>query len=291
MKQLSFFELYNHDTDFPQVFKRHKVVHCLFSPTINGPHEHFFKLATRVGTPLVMIEDKNSGEFMLNRWTEVKDNQAQALHNDYGHFSFDVYGAYLYCLEQSTTGGEVYFIDGDRVAEILSEKDKNLFERLQNTKVKFGTPNTKFSHSEDYILQQDDLGWKINWNYESLKNDTANKGMIDDFNQFLNSTIEKLEDLKIVVLKPNEGIFWWDQRVLYGIKASTGNVHFNKGMVVRNMPVELWKALPGIQQNPSVDGVYEPTGHLNDARKILGQFEPHALTTVFKDLIEHFDEN
>lgn len=289
MKQLSFFELYNHDTDFPQVFKRHKVVHCLFSPTINSPEEHFFKLAVRVGTPLVFEENTQTGEIEINHWTQIKaDNQL--LHNDYGHLSFEMYGAYLYCVEQSKGGDEVYFVDGEKIAEVLFEKDKNLLERLKSIKVKFGLQNSDFSYNEDYILQEDELGWKINWNYESLKNDSTNKNLIDEFNQFLASNIENADFVKPLMLKPNEGVFWWDRRVLYGIKSKLGDSIWKKGAVVRNLPKEIFKKLPGIRQNPSIEGVYEPTGHLNDANKILGQFEPHVLTTVFKDLIEHFDE-
>lgn len=290
MKQLSFFELYNHDTDFPQAFKRHKVVHCLFSPTINRPEEHFFKLAVRVGTPLVFEENAQTGELNINQWTQVSAN-SHALQNDYGHFSFEMYGAYLYCVDQSEEGDEVYFVDGEKIAEVLAEKNKGLLDKLMSTKVKFGVQSSQFAHNEDYILQEDELGWKINWNYDSLKNDSANQNLIQEFQQFLNESIENADFVKPLLLKPNEGVFWWDRRVLYGIKSKSVNAVWKKGSVLRNMPSEVFKLLPGIRQNPSIEGVYEPTGHLNDVNKILGQFEPLALTSIFKDLIEHFEED
>lgn len=295
MKQLSFFELYNHDTDFPQVFKRHKVVHCLFSPTINSPQDHFFKLAQRVGTPMV-FQETQSGEILINQWTEeisdkTNEHTSESLHVDYGHLSFEMYGAYQYCMEQPEEGGMLHFVDADRITFLLKEKNPSLLESIQKTKVQFGLQGNQFTSCQDFILQQDDLGWKINWDYNKVRSDATNKGIIEDFKGFLDTSIENSDEVKPIVLKPGEGVFYWDRRVLHGQTAHSGSQQINRGGVLRNMPREVLNLLPKIQQNPSVEGVYEPTGHLKNANKILGQFEPHTLTTIFKELIEHFDEN
>ncbi|EPB65792.1 hypothetical protein ANCCEY_15136, partial [Ancylostoma ceylanicum] len=107
--------------------------------------------------------------------------------------------------DEATFGGATTFIDIDTVAEVLHSVDKQLFERIQSQKIHFGRKDNPIAHNDDFILQKDAIGWKINWNYYRALGDTRNQTLIEDFKAFLDNYIEKSGEMKELKLLPGEG--------------------------------------------------------------------------------------
>lgn len=276
---LTFFKIYDHHTDFPQVFNHTKVIQCSTYTTDESMINFFYQLAVRIGKPLVFRQDTASGSLQLNHWTKElngashADEVAVGLRSWYGHYSFDANAAFLFCLENNSEGGDIYFVDADVIAATLKEKDAALFEKVQQVKIKFGNSNDVLVNNEDFILQSDEMGWKINWNYELAAK--SNNELAVDFKKFLDQDIEKSMAIKSIRLNPGEGVFWHDRRVLVGKGAFVGNRKLYQGAVVKKIPNHLWKYINS-QEIGVIEGVERPTGHLQDAKKLLQQVQLHA---------------
>lgn len=250
-----FTQFHEHQTGFSEVFKQHKVVHILQDQSIDSDH-YFRSIAKECGFPLVYEEDPVTGKIDMNKWTEIKyepekstdayksSNKSQPLHTDYGYFSFEIYAAFFYCVTQASFGGATTFIDIDTISEILSTVDKSLFDQVQRQKIHFGRKDNPIAHNDDFILQKDAVGWKINWNYYRALNDTHNKTLVEDFKAFLDHYIEKSGELKELKLLPGEGVFFQDRRVLHGRNSFVGNRQLNKGGIAREVPKEVLQFIP-----------------------------------------------
>lgn len=245
---MNFFTSFQHNqTDFSDVFRQHKVVHVLHNQSVDAD-TYFRSLSKECGVPLIYEEDPVTGEIDLNKWTEIKyepeksdnayksSNKSQPLHTDYGYFSFEIYAAFFYCVTQATFGGATTFIDIDTVADVLHSVDKQLFERIQSQKIHFGRKDNPIAHNDDFILQKDAIGWKINWNYYRALGDTRNQTLIEDFKAFLDNYIEKSGEMKELKLLPGEGVFFQDRRVLHGRNSFVGNRQLNKGGIALSVP-------------------------------------------------------
>lgn len=245
---MNFFTSFQHNqTDFSDVFRQHKVVHVLHNQSVDAD-TYFRNLSKECGVPLIYEEDPVTGEIDLNKWTEIKyepeksdnayksSNKSQPLHTDYGYFSFEIYAAFFYCVTQATFGGATTFIDIDTVADVLHSVDKQLFERIQSQKIHFGRKDNPIAHNDDFILQKDAIGWKINWNYYRALGDTRNQTLIEDFKAFLDNYIEKSGEMKELKLLPGEGVFFQDRRVLHGRNSFVGNRQLNKGGIALSVP-------------------------------------------------------
>jgi len=120
-----------------------------------------------------------------------------------------------------------------------------LLYHIQNQKIHFGRKDNPLAHNDDFILQKDQLGWKINWNYYRALNDIKNKTLIEDFKDFLDNYIEKSGELKELKLKPGEGVFFQDRRVLHGRNSFVGNRQLNKGGIAVAVPEEVVQLITG----------------------------------------------
>lgn len=236
--------------NFSTIFSRNKVVHII--PDFNeGIEELFKKLASQAGTSLIYEEDPETGFIDVTKWTEIKyepekslntyksSNKYQPLHTDYGYFSFEIFAAFFYCVEQAKFGGATTFIDVDKVVEVLEQVNPNLLSHLQKTQIHFGRKDNPIAHNNDYILQKDNLGWKINWNYYRALGDYENKILIEDFKDFLDNYIEKSGELTELKLQKGEGVFFQDRRVLHGRNSFLGNRQLNKGAITKVLPEEV----------------------------------------------------
>ena len=237
------------DGNFRDVFSDHKVVHVKSNENdMDLTGNLFKKLASEVGIPLVYEEDPISGQIDLTRWTEIKykpetshdsykhSNHFQPLHTDYCYFSFEIYASFFYCVEQAGFGGATTFINVDQVVEILGSENNSLLDRLQNQQISFGRKNNPIAQNTDYILKKDEKGWQINWNYYRAQNDVENKPLIDEFRDFLDTSIEKSGELLEIKLQPGEGVFFHDRKVLHGRNSFLGNRQLNKGGIAVNLP-------------------------------------------------------
>lgn len=252
---MQFFTQYSpNQSNFHEVFKNHGVVHVL-----NNDHTdtdtYYRNLSKTCGIPLIYEEDPVTGIIDINKWTEIKyepeksndayksSNKSQPLHTDYGYFSFEIYAAFFYCVTQAEFGGATTFIDVNTVVSVLKSVNPVLFNRILEQKIHFGRKDNPIAHNDDYILQKDALGWKINWNYYRALGDLNNKTLIEDFKDFLDTHIEKSGELMELKLQPGEGVFFQDRRVLHGRNSFVGNRQLNKGGIAVEVPENIMKAL------------------------------------------------
>lgn len=249
-----FAQFQGNQTDFAATFKQFKVVHVLKNESLN-PDNYFRELAQACGIPLIYEEDPITGIIDINKWTEIKyeadksndtyksSNKSQPLHTDYGYFSFEIYAAFFYCVTQAEFGGATTFIDVDELVKILKSVNPSLLNQLQQDKIHFGRADNPIARNSDYILQQDELGWKINWNYYRALSDKENQSLTEDFKDFLDTYVEKSGELKELKLQPDEGVFFQDRRVLHGRNSFVGNRQLNKGAIAKEIPEEVLNAL------------------------------------------------
>ncbi len=255
---MNFFKTFTEQAteDFGTTFKNNKVVHVIPSQKNNGNLANYYKcLALETGIPLIYEEDPITGLIDMNKWTEIKykadkatetykhSNNFQPLHTDYGYFSFEIYGSFIYCVDQATFGGATTFIDVDVIADVLEKTNPVLFDKVQKTTIHFGRKDNPLAHFKDTILSKDDQGWKINWNYYRALVDLENQALIEDFKKFLDVHIEKSGELKPLKLKPGEGVFFHDRRVLHGRNSFIGDRQLNKGGIATHLPDTVLKII------------------------------------------------
>ena len=244
---MQFFTQYQpNQGNFSTVFDQFKVVHILKED--KNTDIYFRELAQQCGIPLIYEEDPVTGAIDVNKWTEIKyepeksndayksSNKSQPLHTDYGYFSFEIYAAFFYCVEQAEFGGATTFIDVNTIVSILKSLNPVLFDTIQKHKIHFGRKDNPIAHNDDFILQKDKSGWKINWNYYRALGDITNKTLIEDFKDFLDHYIEKSGELTELKLQPGEGVFFQDRRVLHGRNSFMGNRQLNKGGIAKEIP-------------------------------------------------------
>src|SRR5690606_40336753 len=201
-----FSEFHPNQTNFHDHFMNHGVVRVLRNETIDAD-TYFRNLASESGIPLIYEEDPITGIINFDKWTEIKfesekafdsyksSNKYQPLHTDYGYFSFEIYAAFFYCVEQAQFGGATTFIDVETIVSILKSANTKLFNAVQTNIIQFGRKGNPIAQNKDLILQKDHLGWKINWNYYRALGDTENATLIQDFKDFLDTYIEKSGEL------------------------------------------------------------------------------------------------
>ena len=254
---MKFFTEYSYNqSSFDSVFANHKVVHVLKNTEVEVD-AYFRDLSRQCGIPLIYEEDPITGAIDVNKWTEIKydpensdyayktSNKSQPLHTDYGYFSFEIYAAFFYCVKQAEFGGATTFIDIDKVVPILKSVNSSLFEHIQKQKIHFGRKDNPFAHNDDFILQKDALGWKINWNYYRALGDTINQSLIEDFKNFIDNYIEKSGELTELKLAPGEGVFFQDRRVLHGRNSFVGDRQLNKGGIALHVPEQVLQLIKG----------------------------------------------
>lgn len=237
----------SNQSNFEEVFKNHSVVHVLKNKEMDA-ERYFRDLSKQCGIPLIYEEDPITGAIDINKWTEIKyepekssdvyksSNKSQPLHTDYGYFSFEIYAAFFYCVEQAEFGGATTFIDVNLIVAILKNLNPVLFDSIQKQKIHFGRKDNPIAHNDDFILQQDEIGWKINWNYYRALGDVHNKTLVEDFKDFLDHYIEKSGELTELKLQPGEGVFFQDRRLLHGRNSFVGNRQLNKGGIAKAVP-------------------------------------------------------
>ena len=245
---MNFFDTFQGEiADFKSFFKSNKVVHVLKNKDGIDPDTYYRKLSSECGIPLIHDENPSTGELEIGKWSVIEynpskddtykySNTAQPLHIDYSYFSFDIYAAFIFCVKQAEFGGATHFIDADVIAQILELTNKKLLLQLQNTLVSFGRDGNPIGNRKDYILQQDELGWKINWNYYRAMSDKENLQLVEDFKDFLETYIQKSGELKEIKLQPGEAVFFHDKRVLHGRNSFIGSRHLNKGGIAETVP-------------------------------------------------------
>ncbi len=229
--------------NFKTIFDQHKVVLVDFKThDLKKIEASTLALANALGTVIQYEEDPFSGELTSNQWTEIKydpngpnayktSNTFQPLHTDYGYFYQELPVSFFYCVEQAKFGGATTFLDPHRLVEVLEMENSSLLSELQQTKIHFGRNDSAFTSRQDYILQNHEGVWRVNWNYYRAKDDVVHQELVEKFKVFLDKYFEKSGELTELKLKRGEAVFFQDSYVLHGRNSFLGERQLNKGAI------------------------------------------------------------
>jgi hypothetical protein len=139
--------------------------------------EAFYKdLANHVGLLVDKEEDPYTGR-LTTGWNKIEfkaetnnsafkySNTRQPLHTDYGFISIDLDLTFFYCETQASYGGATFFLDPALLINVLKEYEPVLYNQLTTSFVQFGRAGNKISSRISKIIDFDDHGVLLNWNY------------------------------------------------------------------------------------------------------------------------------
>lgn len=232
--------------DFRATITENHVVRVLTSKPKAEWENYYKQLAAGVGHLITNDENTVSGELTSNSWTPIEyipedknssykhSNTYQPLHTDYGYFNVEVDISFFFCQEQAEWGGATFVISAERLVDLLKKHRPNLLEQLTTKTVRSGRGKAEFSNNEDFILQLKNDGWHVNWNYYRVceNNSASVKEMVQEFADFLHQYVVLAGMVEPIKLKPGEGLFFHDRKVLHGRYGFLGNRKLNKGALI-----------------------------------------------------------
>ncbi len=237
---------YSNQSEFSQKVKRalekHKLVHLTNVPPHINLFDYYKTMNQSLGQLIRRGEDlDHQNGFTNDQWLDVRydkayahtfrhSNTRQPFHTDGAYitdFEFNI--VFLFCTEPSTNGGATIFLDAEALILLLKANNVNLLEQLMQEEVVFG--KGKFGVKKSKIIDQDDTGYLLNWNYYRVadENSTTVKEMVQSFHNFLESEVFKKGQYHSVHLKKGECVYFYDRRVLHGRTAFQGNRCLIKG--------------------------------------------------------------
>jgi alpha-ketoglutarate-dependent taurine dioxygenase len=208
--------------------------------------EIFYRdLANHVGLLVEKEEDPYTGK-LTTGWNKIEfkpetnnsafkySNTRQPLHTDYGFVSIDLDMTFFYCETQANYGGATFFLDPILLVNILKEYEPVLYTQLTSSIVQFGRAGNKISSRRSKIIDFDDQGVLLNWNYYRVSpdNDEDILQMTERFHVFLEDFITNAGLVDNVLLKKNEAVFFHDKRILHGRNSFLGNRKLLKAAIV-----------------------------------------------------------
>jgi alpha-ketoglutarate-dependent taurine dioxygenase len=224
--------------------------HYYISHIYNVPNdinvEAFYKdLANHVGLLVDKEEDPYTGR-LTTGWNKIEfkaetnnsafkySNTRQPLHTDYGFISIDLDLTFFYCETQASYGGATFFLDPALLINVLKEYDPVLYNQLTTSFVQFGRAGNKISSRISKIIDFDDQGVLLNWNYYRVSPDNEPDilQMIERFHVFLEDFVTNGGLVDNVLLKKNEAVFFHDKRILHGRNSFLGNRKLMKAAIV-----------------------------------------------------------
>ena len=211
--------------------KQHYLVHIRSVP-FEGEALHSFYDAVTSNLGYCLELGETAGSVSVGeRWTYVcydpsvedayrSTSNAQPLHTDgaYQHESPDA--TCMYCISNSSEGGETVFITGENLISTMKMDAPELLDQLCTIPVCF---SRTFENGENQktrrIIQQDEQGnITLTWNYYRV--DPASsvevKQLCETFHQYLQSTLMGSNKLLGIHLKPGEAVLWLDEKLLHG---------------------------------------------------------------------------
>ena len=216
---------------------RTKILHITSGLSSEAEISEFYTLlAQQLGDLAPMEENLLTGNKTGDLWTGIEynpniensyrhSNSRQPLHTD-GAYEKDAPNiSFLYCLQQAEVGGATVFIDSSVLLELLQKYDPALYQRLNNTPV-------RFSKGEDgktkCVITRDESGSVLTWNYFRATS-CADESLIEDFHDFLEQRIVPAGILIPVNLNKGDAVFFHDERILHGRESFFGMRSLKKG--------------------------------------------------------------
>lgn len=193
------------------------------------PKSFYLECINYIGRPFYSEENLITKNKTGELWSEIKydkekassfsySNTRQPFHTDGAYESNSPDLSFFYCIKKADFGGATTFIDPKILIKCLSFYDKNLLEKIKNTKIDHFKGNDKKTAPI--------LGENNDWNWNYFR---ANKNeVVEDFHNFLEEIVYKSSLYNSVLLNPNEALFFWDRKVLHGRNSFLGNRHLIK---------------------------------------------------------------
>ncbi len=236
---------YSETADFPAKMKeallQNKIVHLTGVPEETDFKAYYSSLVDSLGEIVNVDEDIKTGNSKSNeRWTDVRydknndftfrhANTRQPLHTDAAYVNFDLDVNFFFCMENAEVGGATTFFDSDDLIKVLEKYEPALYEKLKRVQVDFGKGDDQRKRRR--IIDQDERGIKLNWNYFRVMPDNTREAieMCEEFHKFLENKVVAGGLLTGVYLKPGEAAFFQDDRILHGRNSFYGDRTLIKG--------------------------------------------------------------
>ncbi len=203
-----------------------------FKPDVSI-HDFYTRLSETIGRIQAADEDILTGKATGNRWIDItydpsvpnryrSSNTRQPLHTDDSYV--DLYDEeavnFFYCTSRASFGGATTFFDlPDLIACMRIDGQQELLNELMHTLV---VHEKGGSHKVRKILDQDERGYRCNYNYYCLsqtENSAEVLAMCERFQTFLETRIINAGVALPVQLQPGEAVFFHDDRLLHGRNA------------------------------------------------------------------------
>lgn len=236
---------YSSSEGFPAQFKdaliKNKIVHLTGMPDGADYKELYSALVDKLGEIVNVDEDIKTGNAKsAERWTDVRYDKAndftfrhantrQPLHTDAAYVNFDLDVNFFFCMQNAEVGGATTFIDSEDLIKILENYEPELYEKLKTVEVEFGKGEDQ--RKKRKIIDSDGRGIKLNWNYFRVMPDNPAEviEVCEEFHKFLENKIVAGGLLTGLILKPGEGVFFQDDRILHGRNSFYGDRTLIKG--------------------------------------------------------------
>ena len=177
----------------------------------------------------MQIGEQPSGERTGEKWMEVRydprfpnayrhSKNAQPMHTDGSYWSDAPDVVFFYCLRQASAGGETTFLDSLELIDLLKAKDRELFQALESTPI-------KFSKADDFktrpVITHDAVGPIMTWNYHCVDpNESPEvKALAERFHSFLQREVVAEKRALPIHLQPGQAVFFHDERLIHGRNA------------------------------------------------------------------------
>lgn len=207
-----------------------KVVKVIPEWYLGDLREFYDVLCGELGQPIAIGEDfKNAGAQTHEQWLEIRydddipdvaayrhSKNAQPLHTDESYIADPADIMLFYCVNKAIKGGATTFVDGPVLIKYMQSNAAELLERLTSTEVRYKKAGE--NRTEKIIDIRDNGNIHFNYNYYCVdpEESDANKGLNQEFFEFLQQFVAHSHMAEPVVLAPGEGVLWWDELVLHG---------------------------------------------------------------------------
>lgn len=193
-------------------------------------HTFYDEVTSHVGECLEIGETAVSVS-VGERWTYVcydptienayrSTANAQPLHTDGSYQLASPDATCMYCISNSSQGGETVFITGEKLIDALKIDEPELLYQLRTTPVCFSRTfvNGENEKTKNIIEQDTDGKITLNWNYYRVDPASSEgvKQMCEAFHHYLQSHIMGSDKMQALHLKPGEAVLWLDEKLLHG---------------------------------------------------------------------------
>lgn len=231
--------------EIAQVIRHNQITYLSGVPGNIDVEQFYIELTGKVGLLVKKEENPLTGK-LTEGWNKIEynaddhhqsfkySNKRQPLHTDYGYVALNLDMTFFYCEKQADYGGATHFMNTALLLQLLQTYELRLYEQLTTLPVLFGRAGGKFSSRTGKIIDFDDAGALLNWNYYrvSKENSAEVLEMCEKFHHFLEDFIVGAGLLNEVLLKKGEAVFFYDKRILHGRNSFLGDRKLMKAAIV-----------------------------------------------------------